>query len=404
MKFLKDKEIKNAFLIGVISSIAYLVCYVARNLLSVVSPQMIESAGVSVEYIGTLSTAQMLFYAGGQLVNGIIGDKVKVKYMVGGGLVLSGICNVVIGLFHIPFVMLMIYGVSGFFLSMLYAPLVKLIAENTRPTHAEKCCLGLALACQFGAPVAGILGLFFEWNYAFLVCGCLLIVTGVVLYFLVVSMEKKGIIRSYKQTVQQKKKSGSIKVLLENSIVKFTFIAVLTGVIRTSVAFWVPTYLSQHLGFSAGIATTIFTVMTCTQSISPYVTNVLIYEYALKRRINLMLILMFGVSAIGFLLMFLVNASFVNIVFFIIAIMCANGASNVLWNVYCPSLHRTGMVSTATGFLDFMSYLAAAIANLLFANAVTQIGWGNLILIWAVLMAVGVLVVIPRKCNQMSAY
>ena len=100
MKFLKDKEIKNAFLIGVISSIAYLVCYVARNLLSVVSPQMIESAGVSVEYIGTLSTAQMLFYAGGQLVNGIIGDKVKVKYMVGGGLVLSGVCNMVIGLIY----------------------------------------------------------------------------------------------------------------------------------------------------------------------------------------------------------------------------------------------------------------------------------------------------------------
>ncbi len=401
MKFLKDKEIKNAFLIGVISSIAYLVCYVARNLLSVVSPQMIESAGVSVEYIGTLSTAQMLFYAGGQLVNGIIGDKVKVKYMVGGGLVLSGVCNVVIGLFHIPFVMLMIYGVSGFFLSMLYAPLVKLIAENTRPTHAEKCCLGLALACQFGAPVAGILGLFFEWDSAFLVCGCLLIVTGVVLYFFVVSMEKKGIIKSYKQTVKQKK-GRSIKVLLENSIVKFTLIAVLTGVIRTSVAFWVPTYLSQHLGFSAGIAATIFTVMTCAQSISPYVTNVLIYEYALKRRINLMLILMFGMSAIGFLLMFLVNGPFVNIVFFIMAIMCANGASNVLWNVYCPSLHHTGMVSTATGFLDFMSYLAAAIANLLFANAVTQIGWGNLILIWAALMAVGVLVVIPRKREKVS--
>jgi len=216
-----------------------------------------------------------------------------------------------------------------------------------------------------------------------------------------VSMEKKGIIRSYKQTVQQKK-GRSIKVLLENSIVKFTLIAVLTGVIRTSVAFWVPTYLSQHLGFSAGIAATIFTVMTCAQSISPYVTNVLIYEYALKRRMNLMLVLMFGVSAIGFLLMFLVSGPVVNIVFFIIAIMCANGAANVLWNVYCPSLHHTGMVSTATGFLDFMSYLAAAIANLLFANAVTQIGWGNLILIWGVLMAVGVLIVIPRKREKVS--
>ena len=401
MKFLKDKEIKNAVLIGVISSIAYLVCYVARNLLSVVSPQMIESAGVSVEYIGTLSTAQMLFYAGGQLVNGIIGDKVKVKYMVGGGLILSGVCNVVIGLIHIPFVMFMIYGVSGFFLSMLYAPLVKMIAENTRPTHAEKCCLGLVLGGQFGAPVAGILGLFFEWDFAFLICGGLLIVTGVVMYFFVVSMENKGIIKSYKQTVQQNK-GRSVKVLLENSIVKFTLVAVLTGVIRTSVAFWVPTYLSQHLGFSASIAATIFTVMTCAQSISPYVTNVLIYEYVLKRKINLMLILMFGVSAIGFLLMFLVSGPFVNIVFFIIAIMCANGAATVLWNVYCPSLHHTGMVSTATGFLDFMSYLAAAIANQLFANAVTQIGWGNLILIWSALMAVGVLVVIPRKKEKVS--
>jgi len=115
-----------------------------------------------------------------------------------------------------------------------------------------------------------------------------------------------------------------------------------------------------------------------------------------------MLVLMFGVSAIGFLLMFLVSGPVVNIVFFIIAIMCANGAANVLWNVYCPSLHHTGMVSTATGFLDFMSYLAAAIANLLFANAVTQIGWGNLILIWGVLMAVGVLIVIPRKREKVS--
>lgn len=396
MNVFKHKEIQNAFLIGFISSIAYLACYTARNLLSVVSPQMIENAGMSVEYIGTLSTTNMLFYAGGQLVNGIIGDRVKAKYMVGGGLIFSGICNIGIGLFQIPLITMILYGLSGFFLSMLYAPLVKLIAENTRPSHAEKCCLGLALACQFGAPLAGVIGLFFKWNHAFSIGGSFLVVTGVVMYFSVLSMENRGIIKKSPLKVQNKK-GGSVKVLLENAIVKFTFIAILTGVIRTSVAFWIPTYLSQHLGFSAGIAATIYTIMTCAQSISPYVTNVLVYEYILNRKMNLMLVLMFAMSALGFLAMFLIHIPFVNIIFFIIAIMCANGASNMLWNVYCPSLHHTGMVSTATGYLDFMSYLAAAIANQLFANAVTRIGWGNLILVWAALMGIGVFVVTYQK-------
>ena len=69
----------------------------------------------------------------------------------------------------------------------------------------------------------------------------------------------------------------------------------------------------------------------------------------------------------------------------------------MLWSRYCPSLRDTGMVSTATGFLDFVSYMAAATANLVFANAVGEIGWGNLILIWVGLMILGVIVALPYK-------
>ena len=77
--------------------------------------------------------------------------------------------------------------------------------------------------------------------------------------------------------------------------------------------------------------------------------------------------------------------------------MSSNGAASMLWSRYCPSLRDTGMVSTATGFLDFVSYSAAAAANLIFANAVTDIGWGNLILVWMGLMIVGVVVSLPYK-------
>lgn len=360
---------------------------------------MVENAGVSLEYIGTLSTANMLFYAGGQLINGIIGDKIKGKYMIGGGLALAGLCNIAIGIIHTPTVMLVAYSASGFFLSTLYAPIVKLIAENTLPEHAEKCCLGLSFASLFGVPIAGIVAFFFNWTNVFLVCGMILTVIGVSFYFSVVSMEKKGIIH-YPVIVKEQKKGGGFRILLENAIIKFTLVSVLTGIVRTSVAFWVPTYLSQYLGFTAGVAATIYTVMTVVQSVSPYITNVVIYEYLLKRNMNRMLLWMFGVSAVSFVVMFAVSGAFVNIVFLTLAIMTANGAANTMWNVYCPSLHHTGMVSSATGYLDFVSYLAAGIANQLFANAITQIGWSNLILVWAVLMGAGVVVTIPWKIRQ----
>ena len=92
-----------------------------------------------------------------------------------------------------------------------------------------------------------------------------------------------------------------------------------------------------------------------------------------------------------------------NIIFIVLAIMSSNGAATMLWSRYCPSLRDTGMVSSATGFLDFLSYMAAAAANLIFANAATAIGWSNLILVWLGLMIFGIIIALPynkiRKSN-----
>lgn len=75
--------------------------------------------------------------------------------------------------------------------------------------------------------------------------------------------------------------------------------------------------------------------------------------------------------------------------------MSSNGASSILWSVYCPSLKDTGHVSGVTGFLDFLSYVAVAVANIVFANAAKSIGWGNLILIWMLLVLIGIIISLP---------
>ena len=87
--------------------------------------------------------------------------------------------------------------------------------------------------------------------------------------------------------------------------------------------------------------------------------------------------------------MYFFTNPFINIIFMTLALLLSGCASSMVFSVYCPSLHDTGMVSTATGFLDACSYLGAAIANYLFANAINVIGWKNLLLVWALLMLVG---------------
>ncbi len=396
MIFFNTKDAKNAFYIGAVCVLGYVVCYFARNLLGVVSPYMMEEGLYDIQFIGLLSTSNMLFYAVGQLVNGIIGDRIKSKYMIGCGLTFSGICYLIMAFSDVRILIAALYSLSGFFLSMLYAPMMKLIAENTRPIHAIRCSLGLSFASLTGTPIVGILAIIFQWNMVFVVCGFTLIITGILSFICIYRFEIAGIVE-YKQIQKSTGQGGSLKVLIQHEIIKFSFVSILTGIVRTSVVFWIPTYLSQFLELPSASATTVFTVMSIAQAATPYISMVLIYDRLLKRNMNGMLIVMFASSAISFLMMYIVSSGAVNILCLFLAVLTANGAACALWNAYCPGLKETGMVSTATGYLDFLSYAAAALANHLFANAVSDIGWGNLILVWGALMLAGVLVAAPIR-------
>ena len=77
-----SQKAKNALYLGIVCSILYGIVYVARNVLGAETPQMIGQ-GFDEKYIGMISSAFFFFYAVGQLINGIVGDKIKAKYVDG---------------------------------------------------------------------------------------------------------------------------------------------------------------------------------------------------------------------------------------------------------------------------------------------------------------------------------
>ena len=396
MDRIQNKSVRNAIYVGTLCSVSYLAVYVARNILGAVSPQMIAEGGFTTEYIGRVSSVYFICYAVGQLINGAIGDKIKARWMISGGLFLAGITNLLFA--HLgaqyPNAAVAVYGMTGFFLSMIYGPLTKVVAENTDPKYTHRCSLGYTFASFLGSPLAGMIAAYFAWQSVFEVSSVILAVMAVVSFGVFFGFEKSGIIR-YHQYKRAKEQGGSIKVLIEHRIVKFTLVSVLTGVVRTSVVFWLPTYISQYLGFSSSSAAKIYTVATFVISMTTFVA-VFVYE-RLNRDMDKTILLMFSVSVCCFAAVYFVHAPMLNIVLMIAAIMSSNSAASMLWSRYCPSLRDTGMVSSATGFLDFMSYMAASVASSAFANAVSQIGWQNLILVWIALMAAGVVVALPHE-------
>lgn len=393
---------KNAFFIGAICSFAYLSVYIARNILSAVSPQMISDGIFSANIIGTLSSVFFFAYAIGQLVNGLIGDVIKSKYMITIGLLLAGITSFILPIFYESTITTnFLYGLLGFALSMIYGPMTKAIAENTEPYHAIKCNLALNFAAYFGAPLAGLLALAFLWDTAFKSSGIILCFMAVLCFVIFSYFEAKKIIVCKKSDDSQIEKKSDIKtsmnILFKRDIVKYTFVSILTGIIRTSVLFWLPTYLMQYLNFSEKNSTSIFTATSLFISLGSFAAA---YIYKLFRNnTDKTLIFSFLLAAILFLGVFIIKQAVINILLLILAIVASNCAATMMWSFYCPSLADTGLVSSATGYLDFISYMAAAISSKIFANAVGNIGWGGLILVWFTLMIIGVIISIPyKKC------
>ena len=391
-----SQNAKNALYIGLLCSTAYLAVYFVRNLLSAVSPQMIADGSYSTEDIGSISSIYFICYALGQLFNGALGDKIKAKYMISAGLLLAGVANVLFVSFTpTPILAKIAYGAAGVFLAMIYGPLTKVVSENTDPIYTTRCCLGYTFASFFGSPLAGVAAAVLAWQGVFFVGSGFLVFMAFVCFGVFAVFEKKGIVK-YGVYKKKEKAKGNIKILFEREIVKFSFIAIITGVVRTAVVFWLPTYTSQYLGFTPQDAAKIFTVMTFIISLTPFII-VFIFESFLKRNMSLTILLSFTFSTIAFVAVFFVKTPYLNLVCLVLAVMGSNGASSMLWSKYCPSLRDTGMVSSATGFLDFLSYMAAAFSSSVFANAVATIGWGNLILVWFGLVAFGLLVALPWR-------
>ena len=380
-----DKNTQKAWRIGSFCIATYLASYVTRNILSVSTPEMIKEAFFTKEYTGLLSSICFIFYAAGQLINGFIGDRVHPKYMIIMGLGISSVSTFVIPIFDNRILHFTAFALIGFGLSMLRGPLMKVISENTAATHARMICTLFSMAGFAGPLIASILSIFFKWRAVFTATGVISVIITVLAVAAITTLEKRGEIKFVPK--YDKGIAGILNVFKLEDFIFYMLISSIGEIAGSSITFWIPTYTTEHLGFSNDAASTIYSVVSFSTLFTPFIT-LLIYEKLIRNGIKLALV-MYVISAVFFIAVRFIAAPVLNVSMLIIAKMAAAAASSIVWSAYIPGLARSGKVSSANGVIDAAGYAMASLANVLFSTFVARLGWGGIVNMWYIIMLIG---------------
>ena len=374
-------------LIGIVCVGTYVVNYYLRNMLSVATPELLLTGNYTEMGLGLLSSVYMIFYAGGQLVNGFLGDMVPPRWMIFIGIGLGG--SAIIAFPFLPYESLQIvcFAVLGFGLSMVRGPLMKIISESTEPRQARLICVFFSVASFAGPLIASLFILALPTRPAFVVSGAVAVLMVFLSFIVLTRMRKMEIITFH--PIKTKSISSILEVFKIENFFYYMVVAALVEISAASISFWIPTYLSTYLEFDTTTANFIFSAISVCRSCMPFVA-LMIFNATGERALPLMRI-GFSCPAVFFLIMQLVHDPIANVVIMVLALMSMSLVSAMLWSIYIPGLGKTGRASSANGVLDCTGYIAAAPASLLFAAVSDAAGWGSVLLIWAGIGIIGLI-------------
>ena len=395
--------------LGAICFLSYHACYAGRSILSAIMPEMVQETGFSSATLGLWGSMFFFTYGTGQLINGFIGDRIKPKWMVSAGLLLSGIVIILSSCTASPMIGGLCWAACGFLLSMLWGPLSKVIAENTTAQTGRLLMTALSAASIIGTMVAYLIASAMSaqhrWKWAFYLTGILLVLTAILWFIVLHIWERKKHLRTIHLTAAPVKGILPLLSLLHrHQLLPVLAMTIINGIVRNAVAFWIPTYITEQFQVIPATASGITSVLPLFNLAGTFVGLRLLKKC--KENEYKTSIILFAVSMSMFLLMCLTRGHF--FVLTVVALFLANAAMasacNMVFSVYCLKFRETGRVSAITGCLDAVSYLFAALASPIFSAIVSGTSWNTTVFIWAVLAAVGMFAaILANKSGKKSS-
>lgn len=369
------KKIEPYVVICGLSWIIYVLAYFGRLNLSIVIPWLEDEYAYSKATLGFLAAGFFAAYAGGQLINGVLGDRFNPRYFISIGLLASGVSNLCFAFFPFLKAMFVSWVINGYFQSMLWGPMLRTISEHV-PARKHKSAVFLMAtspAAGYFLSYTGIgkIAVLTGWKAAFIVPG-LLLAGASALWFFYLGRRKAG---ETPAGSRSSGKGGLARFIITKKLYYVIVLGVMVGLVKEGLTFWGPSLLAAQGAAGIEKALYLMSLIPVVTFLFVVVNGLIINNTRIKlRRIITLFALFAFVSSLAMQLWG--NYTFLTLLLSFYAVMTASYCANNLMTSYLPLEYRgEGRISTAAGIIDSSFYLGAAVAGPGAGALADHFGW-----------------------------
>ncbi len=395
--------IKNwQFRVFILCWAAYASAYLCRTNLSIALPRMLDEFNWNKTSAGLIGSAFFWAYAIGQLVNGYIGDKIQTRKFIFFGLSMAAIANIGVGFSRNLLTVIILWTLNGFLLSTLWGPIVKSISVWFSHTQRNRVAMGMSMSMVGGYLLSwGLVGAivaFTSWSWAFWIPG---IITLSFSLIWVVKMKnhpqevglESPAAAEVKITGHAAGKGGSfslLQIIRESRLYLIAIACVAQGVIKDGITLWTPSFLQDVFHLNQGKTAVFSVIIPLVSILGILVAGWLHKVFKEKEKVPIMLLL--AVTAVFCILMYNFSGIYLYADILLLSLSSAlmYGANTLLLTIIPLNFSHYNKVSGIAGFLDFCSYMGAALSGFLTGFIVDHLGWKYMMALWAVLAVFGI--------------
>ena len=396
-------------------ALVYFASYITRLNYAAVIAEIVESENILKSDAALATTASFITYGLGQLVSGWLGDRVSPKWLLVFGLLLTAGMNLTMPVCGSVAAMVAVWGINGFAQSMLWPPIVRLMAAYFDRDWYDRACfytlVGSSSANILLYITAPLVIRTIGWRGLFYVCaGGALVICAVWILCMGAFEKKHGVVeqgrpgRTAMNTAAPGDTAGvSLRALILGEGLLFVLVSiVMQGILKDGVTTWLPSYLVEvfHMDTGSSILSSVilpvFSILSfklCGWLNRKTCDNEIIF--------SVILFAVGSVCSLALAALFTTSAA-VSVVLVAILTGSMHGVNLMLICTLPARFAHTGKVSLISGVLNACTYVGSAISTYGFALIAQAFGWRTTVVCWAVIAGIGLVMcaIGGRKCRS----
>ena len=386
---MKDRFSPNQNRIWIGCFIGYTAAYVARLNLSAALGRLMADLALTDAQGGMFQTLFAIVYAAGQLINGALVDRISPRRYITAGLVLSGLCNLLFAVVGDYRLMLPLWALNGAAQSMLWTPIVRLIAVWFKGERRTRVSFGMSMTLVLGNvaawAISGLLAAQVGWKMSFVIPAALILSVGLLVYFLLrddpAPDEDLGDDHPQHRVMTEHRSLPLSEMLLQTGLVMVLFCCVCNGFVRDGIITWGPTIIAELNG-GQGLGSTLSSLLIPLLNLIGVLFARRLYALFGGNARRCVGILM-GVS--GLLALTLHGAALAMVSCSLVLGLCCSatyGVNPMLTQLIPMEYESAGRVGLVAGLCDCFIYLGSALAGVVTGAMSDAAGWPVVFTLW----------------------